>query len=164
MKKGISPLIATVLIVGFTILLAVLILNFILNLTEKQTDQTQCESEANSVCLAFTGTEKFQIDFLDLQPLGTPDGVMDTLRITNLASKKAEFKVSVLDNTDAILETISAGEINLLEKTDLDSTDFNLGFPANPNKVRVYPSGKSQVGDYQCEIICTDNSITKPAS
>ena len=40
-KRGISPLIATVLIVGFTIILAVIVVNFVLNTTQNQIENQE---------------------------------------------------------------------------------------------------------------------------
>lgn len=50
-KKGISPLIATVLIVGFTIVLAVLVITWISGTVSKQTEDTDCQVEVNNKCL-----------------------------------------------------------------------------------------------------------------
>jgi flagellin-like protein len=50
-KKGISPLIATVLIIGFTIVIAVLVITWINNLVTDETDNVACESDALSKCI-----------------------------------------------------------------------------------------------------------------
>ena len=54
-KRGISPLIATVLIIGFTIVLAVLVITWISGTVEDATDDTDCMVEAENKCLASVG-------------------------------------------------------------------------------------------------------------
>jgi len=49
-KKGISPLIATVLIIGFTIIIAVLVINWINNLVGDQATIVDCTTEAMKKC------------------------------------------------------------------------------------------------------------------
>jgi flagellin-like protein len=49
-KKGISPLIATVLLIGFTIILAALVMRWGRELFVTQTSEVQCESEGQTVC------------------------------------------------------------------------------------------------------------------
>lgn len=55
-KRGISPLIATVLIIGFTIVLAVLVITWISGTVNEQTEDTDCMVEAENVCLDAIGT------------------------------------------------------------------------------------------------------------
>jgi len=54
-KKGISPLIATVLIIGFTIVLAVLVITWISGTVKDQTDTTDCTVDAQNKCLGLVG-------------------------------------------------------------------------------------------------------------
>ena len=54
-KKGISPLIATVLIIGFTIVLAVLVITWISGTVNEQTESTDCMVEVENVCLGAVG-------------------------------------------------------------------------------------------------------------
>ena len=54
-KKGISPLIATVLIIGFTIVLAVLVITWISGTVNEQTESTDCMIEVENVCLGAIG-------------------------------------------------------------------------------------------------------------
>jgi flagellin-like protein len=54
-RRGISPLIATVLIIGFTIVLAVLVITWISGTVTEQTESTDCMVEVESVCLNAVG-------------------------------------------------------------------------------------------------------------
>ena len=56
-KKGISPLISTILIVGFTIVLAVLVINFVQNIFENKMVSTGCESAGYDICMSSTNFE-----------------------------------------------------------------------------------------------------------
>jgi len=49
-KKGISPLIATVIIIGLTIVLAALVVTFGTNLVKKTTDETEKTSTISTAC------------------------------------------------------------------------------------------------------------------
>ena len=49
-KKGISPLIATVLIIGFTIIIAVLVITWTTGLVKDQADLKECEAKAAAKC------------------------------------------------------------------------------------------------------------------
>lgn len=50
MKKGISPLIATVLLIGFTIVLAVIVLQWGSSFFQKTTTETGCDVDLNMQC------------------------------------------------------------------------------------------------------------------
>lgn len=50
-KKGISPLIATVLLIGFTIILAALVMRWGSDLLRQTTQTTSCQSEAEVICV-----------------------------------------------------------------------------------------------------------------
>ena len=54
-KKGISPLIATVLIIGFTIVLAVLVITWISGTVNDQTSSTDCQVNLQNKCLDSVG-------------------------------------------------------------------------------------------------------------
>jgi len=54
-KKGISPLIATVLIIGFTIVLAVLVITWISGTVNDQTESTDCMVGLQNQCLQSVG-------------------------------------------------------------------------------------------------------------
>ncbi|MFH1377019.1 MAG: archaellin/type IV pilin N-terminal domain-containing protein, partial [Candidatus Woesearchaeota archaeon] len=49
-KRGISPLIATVLIIGFTIVLAVLVIAWLSGVFEGELDTEQCSVEGQKFC------------------------------------------------------------------------------------------------------------------
>ena len=49
-KKGISPLIATILLIGFTIVLAVIVLQWGTTFFEDTTDKTGCDVDLNMEC------------------------------------------------------------------------------------------------------------------
>ena len=97
MKKGISPLIATVLIIGFTIVLAAVIMqwggSFVRHLTEEQ----QIKTEAQTKCI--------NLDF----EIGTPtlnqtsEGWNWTFSITNSGDIEiSHFVVQVLKDNEPI--------------------------------------------------------------
>jgi len=54
-RKGISPLIATVLLIGFTIVLAVLVITWIQGTVKEETDRTDLLVDKNNQCLELVG-------------------------------------------------------------------------------------------------------------
>lgn len=54
-KRGISPLIATVLIIGFTIVLAVLVIAWLSGVFEGELDTEQCSVEGQKFCAGLGG-------------------------------------------------------------------------------------------------------------
>ena len=156
-KKGISPLIATVLIIGFTILLAVLIVNFILNVTETQTTQTQCEAQANNQCIKFAG-EKFTISNINV---ATADQASAT--ITNLASvtqgSTVTFLVSALDSTGDTLATTTSSALTIGTSTPVALT-WATGTTAT--SIRAFPIVDTVSNGVSCTASCTDVAQTRP--
>ena len=51
-KRGISPLIATVLLIGFTVVLSFLVINWVKDSVNDQTDNPVFDSELQEICLA----------------------------------------------------------------------------------------------------------------
>jgi len=65
-KKGISPLIATVLIVGIVIALSFLVTTWITGTVEDTIDDTDCTVEAENMCLELTGAVELSIDGIEV--------------------------------------------------------------------------------------------------
>lgn len=74
-RKGISPLIATVLIIGFTIVVAVLVITWITNTVENLTCDESCNIEGQNLCKGFvTDVEvEWQSDDLVVSNGGSQD-------------------------------------------------------------------------------------------
>ena len=72
-KRGISPLIATVLLIGFTVVLAILVLTWVSSIIETQTEgtttniqaQTQCISSIGDISATFTGAGPYTINIIN---------------------------------------------------------------------------------------------------
>ena len=95
-KRGISPLIATVLIIGFTVILAFIIITWINSNVEDLTCTQSCEFEGGNVCST-------AINEIDL----AMNAATGELTITNLGSTDFETLTAVWVNdggeTDCIL-------------------------------------------------------------
>ena len=81
-KKGISPLIATVLVIGFTILLAALVITWGTNLFKDTVADTQVNSDFSIACT--TGL-KLEAERLQAAPAGVtqiPNGLYLRLRLS----------------------------------------------------------------------------------
>ncbi len=142
-KKGISPLIATVLIIGFTIVLAVLVITWISGTVEEQTDQTDCQVEAENLCLDVIGD--ITISYSD-----------DTnpIALNNLGS-------TVIENNQ-VLQLDSNGQTiaNTLETVGLDPFGTNetaANLNSGTETIRVIPVMTSDGG---CTAECTPVEVT----
>ncbi|MCD4759713.1 hypothetical protein K8R33_02405 [archaeon] len=94
-KRGISPLIATVLIIGFTIVLAVLVITWISGTVEDVTDDTDVLVDLNNKCLDLVG----KVDVDASYDGGTTD---TTVKVTNKCGQDFGFMVLWLDSSGAI--------------------------------------------------------------
>lgn len=89
-KKGISPLIATVLIIGFTIVAAILVITWINSLIGEQTDDQACKADALEGCIYSQGVFEFN-------EIG--DAASVEASITNGGSEDARFEAIFLNTT-----------------------------------------------------------------
>jgi flagellin-like protein len=96
-KKAISPLIATVLIVGFTILLAVIVVNWAQQITEGVTSEVSCESAASSLCRRMPDIpitiSKYTIGFAT------------RVVISNVYSRDLEYLIVVKSNESTVVQS-----------------------------------------------------------
>jgi flagellin-like protein len=110
-KRGISPLIATVLIIGFTIVLAVLVITWISGTVTDQTDLTDCMVEVESVCLETIGKISGTAVY------SGAGGIYD-ISLSNDGSNELEIKaISVLVS--------GASDANVADLTDLGGYSTN---------------------------------------
>tara|TARA_Y100000310_G_scaffold327446_1_gene393839 strand:- start:19544 stop:20065 length:522 start_codon:yes stop_codon:yes gene_type:complete len=118
-RKGISPLIATVLLIGFTIVLAAVVIRWGGDFITETTDTTSCESDLAQACAT-------QVQF----SIGSPslDEATDeiTLTLTNDADYAIDSFTWVLNldgstvNSADIVEGLEAFETKTLETTFVD--------------------------------------------
>ena len=95
-KRGISPLIATVLLVGFTIVLAVVVINFVFYTTGGQTQRQSCDADAQQKCLGFVG---------ESIGIGVTTGATPDIQVTNLGSEQADFIVTLKGSSGQTIGT-----------------------------------------------------------
>ena len=80
-KRGISPLIATVLLIGFTVILAILVITWVTGVVENTTEETSSSVDAQHKCLnsigdlvaRFTDTAGFPPYKIDIINEGSTD-------------------------------------------------------------------------------------------
>ena len=136
-KRGISPLIATVLIIGFTIVLAALVITWGTNLFQKTVAETETASNFNLACT--TGL-KLKVENKILE-VATPPTYLDIiLRNDNQDRAIEDFRVVLTLNDGTSVE----GEINV-HPSDAD-TNMELGFPV-PRKYQITPPLTGDLGD-----------------
>ena len=141
-KRGISPLIATILIIGFTIVLAAMVMQWGTTLLKGIQEQTGKQAELKIAC---TG-----ISNLEIVPLSPSE-----IRLNNnndIALEGFIFRSYIGD--DIITTDIPIGIDKLGSRKFTIITDYSKGIP---NKVGVFPKIRTSEG----KIAICDSEITK---
>ena len=144
-KKGISPLIATVLIIGFTIVIAVLVITWINSLVGDNTDQQACTADALTQC---TDAARF-LSFSAAD--GTAVGDVDAT-VSNTGPEAYELMTIALDSTtgaNTANQTVSVGAYT-------DATGIIATGAASTYDVRFVVQVTGQYKDITCTEICGD--------
>lgn len=142
-KKGISPLIATVLIVGFTIVLAVLVITWISGTVNDTTSNADCNADASNICLSIVND--VEAEFL---PIGE-------VMVTN--SGASPFGARVLFSNDAGVTLLAYPAVDAVpnEVTAFNSwsTTGGQAIAGSVTKAKVIISATSTKGD-GCTVEC----------
>ena len=148
-KKGISPLIATVLIIGFTIVLAVLVITWISSTVDDQQDQTDCMVDANNMCLNFIG---------DLSASATNTSDVDySVTLTNSGAEDISSATVVWYNDDGSTEGTNDG-VTVLAYSNAAATITDGTTGTLLSEVKIYPIMQSDVAG-GCEVECSPVEI-----
>ena len=136
-KKGISPLIATVLLIGFTVALAGVVITWGGGFVDRITAGTE---ERTAVTLACTSELRFEIDKVVCN-----DGAgVSKVTIENKGSVKIEeFKLRFFDQADTI--TGDSQTLGALEKYDINSFDLAAAIPVGTSKIEALARDRKSV-------------------
>ncbi len=137
-KKGISPLIATVLIIGFTIVLAVLVITWITETVKTQTDTADSLTDANTKCLALLGgySETF-----------TYSSGAYHMSLVNIKSNPFDFHTLWLGSSDGSIGNSSTVSVAGYESVTVTSNDVSQG---DYSKVKIIPFFIVDGKEYEC--------------
>jgi flagellin-like protein len=139
-KKAISPLIATVLIIGFTIVLAGITITFITNVFDTNLCSEGCKNEGSSVCFSATN--------FDVAATYNASATKTTVSIVNGNSAVMDFAVVFYDAAGASLNiTESTGPI-----TGYNST--TVTYTGEATDVKVIPKAQATYEDCECSVNC----------
>ena len=140
-KKGISPLIATVLIVGFTIVLAVLVITWISGTVNDTTSTADCNADASNICLS---------------SVGNVDAVFsgDNVLVTNEGSVPLGARVLFINPAGDTIQIDPIATVNPASIPVFDDVQFNsTNVLATNSKAKVILSATSTKGD-GCTVEC----------
>ncbi len=141
MKKGISPLIATILILGFVITIALLIMLFGKQFVEKSTQRVDVQTEEKTICLEDVSFEIRSACYLNPSKL--------KVLVFNTGKKDIKkFYTRFYESPTNILEsekkgTIKAGSVGTLQ--------FDVTSP-NIKQVQMFPSVRHKFKTLVCAI------------
>lgn len=150
-KKGISPLIATVLVIGFTIVLAALVITWGTKLFKTTVEETQTTSNFNLACTTGLKLEATP----DADSISDGDGVFDiTLRNNNQDRVVTNFQFVLYDSSRVIQRVLNAPEASPTADNAFAAmvggvenavpANIKLDFPV-PKVYRVRASGTGNV-------------------
>jgi flagellin-like protein len=137
-RRGISPLIATVLIIGFTIVLAVLVITWISGTVTEQTDSTDCMVEVENTCLSAIGKIE-----------GTYNFTVGLLTVTNTGGDDFDLKMI---GVDPITGTTAAVEDSSVAAY-ATGTDTYTAAAATLTTLRVIPIVDNGECIAECEVL-----------
>ena len=143
-KKGISPLIATVLIIGFTIVVAVLVITWINSLVGDNTDQQACTADALTKC---TDAARF-LSFSAADNAGA--GLMD-VTVSNTGPEPYDVMAIALDATTGA----NTGNRTLSPGAYTDATN-TITAAAGTYNVRFVVEVTGLYKDIECNEVCGD--------
>ncbi|MBU3940494.1 MAG: hypothetical protein KKH88_01010 [Nanoarchaeota archaeon] len=153
-KKGISPLIATVLLIGFTIVLAALVMRWGGQFFRQQTDVVGCESEGQIQCTS-------GVDLVIENVLG---GVNETtINVLNNGNYDiGEIQYVVLDANGVTLN--STRDITGITSLAGDSVTLDIPVLVSTTigKVKVIPilNYEMKDGSTSCIVYCSETTKT----
>lgn len=102
-KRGISPLIATVLIIGFTIVLAVLVIAWLSGVFTTQLETSDCTVELQEYCGSLTG----MLEFTAEQVATTGVVTVDSIWLGDSTTEPDSISVALRDADKATYETLT---------------------------------------------------------
>ena len=150
-KKGISPLIATVLIIGFTIVIAVLVITWINNLVTDETDTVACESDALSKCLD-TGS------FVSYSAATAANIV--TLTVDNSGAEEVAIQAVFLNGGSIVVNDAQAtGTVPAYTIQDVAWTAADAVEAALVDQVRVIVKVEGNYGNEECTVACGEGEL-----
>ena len=129
-KKGISPLIATVIIIGLTIVLAALVVTFGTNLVKKTTEDTEKQSSVTTACSNVALNLKLTASIL--QPVAPATNKKVEVGVTNDGQTKIDgfiFRVYNVGETvaDSMDTTVVAEQAKVATNPVTTPADYTVG-------------------------------------
>jgi len=108
-KRGISPLIATVLLIGITVMISIIVFNFVKTTMEDQTTETETHSDILLAC-----SQTLRLEYDDPMPCGSGNDLNVT--VWNKSPLDiTDFKIQVLSSSNS--EFYEGGELTSYNKT-----------------------------------------------
>jgi len=159
-KKGISPLIATVLLIGFTIVLAALVMRWGGTLFKTTTQTTGCESQGRLQCTS--ANMAFSIGTVTPssggQTLGFAANNEGTLNIKDLIVQREDTSGAKRAYTHAVPITVAEGTSVPVSAAFGSGTCVDLKTLYVTPVVTYTPSD----GTSPCDITCTEQQVIVP--
>lgn len=144
-KKGISPLIATVLIIGFTIVAAILVITWINTLVGDKTDAEACRSEALDACISTSGVFEF-----------STSGVAGTdlvATVSNGGGTASNFTVLFMNESGILYNE----EIGMDAYGSASTAVYTTGFSGD-RKARFIQVVRTTYKNTECETTCGEGT------
>lgn len=164
-RKGISPLIATVLLIGFTIVLAALVFQWGGQLFKSTTTQTGCQSEGRIACTSTVSLALGAVNF------SSSNSSITKLIVSNSVSSNSITTLSVqVESKDGsiVTKTVDLTNNPITPGSSVDVANVlgvSLGFAGSTSDtikgIHVIPGFVQTSSDgTTCKITCSEQTVT----
>lgn len=136
-KKGISPLIATVLLIGFAISIAILVWFWYGNIIKEQAEKTGATSEGKLACASEVKYRVKNSCYKSAENPSDPDEYQVLLTIENKGSNIDDLRIRIEGSLNT--ETISLGILIAETETKQTSAQYNNSKIGTINKIVIQP-------------------------
>jgi len=153
MKKGVSPLIATVLLVGFTIALAALVMTWGQSLFQKTVEQTSELASSQMKCVQEVG--------IDITKATITNGIIEAT-VDNTNTETVTSFISRIFYSDDTIDVLTQDKFDMLNKDfslqpyGRSKAKINYTETKNPTKIELLPVVPIDKGT----AVCADRSDT----
>jgi len=147
-KKGLSPLIATVLIIGFTVVLAALLILWVRGVNDEFMGGSLCDYQANLKCT--------QLD-LEVYKISSVDNNITVTLASNSNIDVNKLILQAFEEGAIIISASFDGSTDnpIIERFDNKLLTFEVGNLENIDEIRIIPGLIFKENGESCEVYCS---------
>jgi flagellin-like protein len=158
-KRGISPLIATVLIIGFTIVLAVLVIAWLSGVFQGQLSEQDCQVENLNYCSSIQNLLESRANY-DSSTDATTGGTISTEIVFYGTEKPDKINIEFIDENGAVKEIKTLDNPAFTNGKETISSD-QAEYTDEVKNIQIIPRKIIEINGQQCPIYtCPSSTAT----